>query len=276
MNVNSSQEMKMTRSNMFKGWFAAMVTVVLVAATTGTGATAQRGSSRGVTSVVLVHGAWADGSSWSKVIPLLEERGLHVVAVQLPLTSLADDAATVKRALALEDGLVLLVAHSYGGVVITQAGDDPKVAGLVYVAAFAPQEGQSAFDLANANPTPLLPELRQDPFGFLKITPTGIRKDFAQDLTDSEQALLAAVQSPTAGGASLSAPVSTAAWRNKPTWFVIAAHDRVVSPTLQAAEAQQMNATSITLSSSHVAMLSHPNTVASFIRRAARDLPWGP
>jgi pimeloyl-ACP methyl ester carboxylesterase len=207
-----------------------------------------------------------------EVIPLLDAKGLHVVAVQLPLTSLAEDVATVNRALALEDGPVLLVAHSYGGVVITQAGTDPKVVGLVYVAAIAPQEGLSAFDLANAYPTPALQELRVDQFGFLKLTPKGIREDFAQDLPDYEQTVLTATQGPTAGGASLSAPVSAAAWRNKLCWFVIAAHDRVVSPTLQAAEAQQMNATSITLSSSHVAMLSQPYVVASFIRRAARDV----
>jgi pimeloyl-ACP methyl ester carboxylesterase len=248
------------------------VAAALLLATTATGATDQKKQSRGVTSIVLVHGAWADGSSWSKVIPLLEAKGLHVVAVQLPLSSLADDVATVNRALALEDGPVLLVAHSYGGVVITQAGNDPKVAGLVYVAAIAPQEGQSAFDLANVYPTPALQELRVDQFGFLKLTPTGIREDFAQDLSDYEQTVLTSTQGPTAGGASLSAPVSAAAWRNKPSWFVIAAHDRVVSPTLQAVEAQQMNATTITLSSSHVAMLSQPYVVASVIRRAARDL----
>jgi len=262
----------MTRSDTFRGLSAAVVTVSLLVATVPTGATEQRSPNRGVTNIVLVHGAWADGSSWSKVIPLLEAKGLHVVAVQLPLTSLADDVAAVNRALALEDGPVLLVAHSYGGVVITQAGNDPKVAGLVYVAAIAPQEGQSAFDLANAYPTPALQELRVDQFGFLKLTPTGIREDFAQDLSDYEQTVLTATQGPTAGGASLSAPVSAAAWRNKPSWFVIAAHDRVVSPTLQAVEAQQMNATTITLSSSHVAMLSQPYVVASFIRRAARDL----
>jgi pimeloyl-ACP methyl ester carboxylesterase len=222
---------------------------------------------------VLVHGAWADGSSWSRVIPLLESKGLHVVAVQLPLTSLADDIATVQRAVAREDGSVLLVAHSYGGVAMTEAGNDPKVAGLVYVAAFAPQEGQSAFDLANAYPTPILPELQLDQFGFLKITPAGIRRAFAQDLSDSEQRVLIAAQSPTALVASLSAPVSAAAWRNKPCWFVIAARDRVVAPALQAIEAQQMNATSITLAASHVAMLSQPYVGASFIRRAARNVP---
>ena len=262
----------MTRSNTFKGLSAAAVAVALLVATAATGAAVQKKQGNGVTNVLLVHGAWADGSSWSKVIPLLEAKGLQVVAVQIPLTSLADDVATVQRALALEDGPVLLVAHSYGGVVITQAGNDPKVAGLVYVAAFAPAEGQSAFDLANANPTPVLQELRQDQFGFLKITPTGIREDFAQDLSKSEQTVLTAVQIPTAGGAALSAPVSTAAWRNKPCWFVIAANDRVISPTLQATLAQQMNAASITLPSSHVAMLSQPYAVASFIRRAAREV----
>jgi len=263
----------MTRPHRFSGLSTAVVAVALLVATVATGAREQKNPPPGVTNIVLVHGAWADGSSWSKVIPLLEAKGLHVAAVQLPLTSLADDVAAVNRALALEDGPVLLVAHSYGGVVITQAGNDPKVAGLVYVAAIAPQEGQSAFDLANAYPTPALQELRVDQFGFLKLTPTGIREDFAQDLSDHEQAVLSATQGPTAGGASLSAPVSVAAWRQRRCWFVIAAHDRVVSPALQAVEAQLMNATSVTLSSSHVAMLSQPYVVASFIRRAARDVP---
>jgi pimeloyl-ACP methyl ester carboxylesterase len=261
----------MTLSNTFRGLAAAVLTVALLLATTATSAAKPEKQNRGVTNIVLVHGAWADGSSWSKVIPLLAAKGFHVVAVQLPHTTLADNVATVRRAIALVDGPLLLVAHSFGGVVITEAGNDPKVAGLVYVAAQAPMEGQSAFDLANAYPTPILPELRLDQFGFLKITPTGIREAFAPDLSDSEQAVLTATQTPTAL-AALSAPVSTAAWRNKPCWFVIAAHDRVVAPALQAIEAQQMNATTITLSSSHVAMLSRPYVVASFIRRAAREL----
>jgi pimeloyl-ACP methyl ester carboxylesterase len=261
--------MKMTRSNTLKGLWSVVVAAALLFAITARDATAQERQSRGVTNVVLVHGAWADGSSWSKVIPLLEGKGLHVVAVQLPLTSLADDVTTVQRAIALVDGPILLVAHSYGGVVITEAGNDPKVAGLVYVAAFAPQEGQSAFELASANPTPVLQQLTQDAYGFLKITPKGIWEDFAQDLSDTEKTVLTATQSPTAG-ASLSAAVSTAAWRNKPCWYVIAANDRVIAPTLQVTFSQQMNATSITVSSSHVAMLSKPYAVASFIRRAAR------
>jgi pimeloyl-ACP methyl ester carboxylesterase len=250
---------------------AALVAATLLVTATVTGATAPQRPRRGVTNIVLVHGAWADGSSWSKVIPLLEARNLHVDAVQLPLTSQADDVAAVQRAMARVDGRLLLVAHSYGGAVMTEAGNDPKVAGLVYVAAFAPAEGESPFDLATAYPTPVLQQLQPDDFGFLKLTPTGIREDFAQDLSDSEQAVLAATQGPTAV-AALSAAITTPAWRNKPSWFVIAAHDRVVSPALQAMFAERMNATAITLSSSHVAMLSQPYVVASVIRRAARSL----
>src|SRR3984893_11765747 len=141
--------------------------------------------------VILVHGAWANGASWSKVIPVLVGRGLRVTAVALPLTSLKDDVATVERAIALENGPTILVGHSYGGIVITEAGTDPKVVGLVYVAAFAPDFGQSVGSLgASVAPAPLNAELRPDAFGFLKLTETGIRKDFAQDLDSGEQTLL--------------------------------------------------------------------------------------
>jgi pimeloyl-ACP methyl ester carboxylesterase len=204
----------MTRSHTFRDLSTAVVAVALLVAATATGsATEQQKQSRGVSNIVLVHGAWADGSSWSKVIPLLEAKGLHVDAVQLPLTSQADDVATVQRAIARVDGRLLLVAHSYGGAVMTQAGNDPKVAGLVYVAAFAPAEGESPFDLAVADPTPALQQLQQDQFGFLKLTSTGIHEDFAQDLSESEQTVLAATQGPTSI-ASLSAAVTTPAWRN--------------------------------------------------------------
>jgi pimeloyl-ACP methyl ester carboxylesterase len=261
----------MARENRLRTLGFAVVAVALFVAATATGVAKEQQQNRGVTNIVLVHGAWADGSSWSKVIPLLAAKGLHVVSVQLPLTSQADDVAAVQRAIARVDGPLLLVAHSYGGAVMTQAGNDPKVAGLVYVAAFAPAEGQSPFDLAIANPTPALQQLQPDNFGFLKLTSTGIRQDFAQDLSEDEQTVLAATQGPTAV-AALSAAISTPAWRNKPCWFVIAAYDRVVAPALQAMFAEQMNATSITLSSSHVAMLSQPHVVASFIRKAARDV----
>ena len=254
-----------------RGLAAGVVMVALLVAATAASAAEPTKQDRGVTNIVLVHGAWADGSSWSKVIPLLEAKGLHVDAVQLPLTSQTNDVASVRRAIARVDGPVLLVAHSYGGAVITEAGNDPKVAGLVYVAAFAPAEGESPLVLTLTSQPPFLQHVQPDQFEFLKLTPAGIREDFAPDLPDSEQTVLGATQGPTSL-ASLGAPISTPAWRNKPSWFVIAAHDRVVLPTLQSMFAERMNATSITISSSHVAMLSQPYVVASFIRKAARDL----
>jgi len=260
----------MARSNTFRGLLAASVSVALLVVTAA-GDAAQEKHTRGVTNIVLVHGAWADGSSWAKVIPLLESKGLHVVAVQLPLTSQADDVAALQRAIARVDGRLLLVAHSYGGAVITQAGNDPNVAGLVYVAAFAPAEGESPLALTIGNPPPFLQHLQQDQFEFLKLTSTGIREDFAPDLSDSEQSVLAATQGPTSLVA-LGGTISTPAWRTRPSWFVIAAHDRVVLPTLQAMFAERMNATAITLPSSHVAMLSQPFVVASVIRKAAREV----
>ena len=231
-------------------------------------ALAQSNECHGVTNVVLVHGAWADGSSWSKVIPLLQAEGLHVTAVQLPLTSLADDTATVKRAIALQDGPFLLVGHSYGGSVITEAGNDPKVAGLIYVAAFAPDNEQSTLDQIKANPTPIGTELRPDASGFIKLSDKGAFEDLAADLTETEKKILDATQGPTAG-AAFGASISSPAWRNKPTWFVIASQDRVISPKLEEAEAQEMKAKSITLPSGHLVMLSHPVQVANFIERAA-------
>src|ERR1700678_4395049 len=218
--------------------------------------------------VILVHGAWANGASWSKVIPLLEAKGLHVVAVELPLTSLEDDVATVKRAIALEDGPVLLVGHSYGGVVITEAGTDPKVAGLVYVSAVAPDRGESAFGLITSVPTPIGSELRPDKSGFLKLTSKGIAEDFAQDLSAKEIEVLTATQVPTSV-AAMKGEVTIPAWKSKPSWYMIAANDRAISPDLEAAQAKKIGATTITVPSSHVIMLAQPSKVAGVIFDAA-------
>lgn len=237
---------------------------LLAATGSFTTASAQTSATQLAKNVLLVHGAWADGL----VIPRLTAAGLNVVAVQIPMTSLADDVAATQRAIALVDGPVLLVGHSYGGAVITEAGNDPKVVGLVFVAAFAPDKGESSLSLATANPTPGGGEIRPDANGFLKLTPTGIRHDFAQDLSKNDKTILIATQVPTAG-AALGAPATNPAWRNKPTWFVIAANDRTVSPQLEAMEAARMKATTITVSTSHVAMLADPDRVADFIMVAA-------
>ena len=229
---------------------------------------AQANSPQGTKNIVLVHGAWADGSSWSKLIPLLEAKGLRVVAVQIPLTSFADDVAATQRAIALEDGPVLLVGHSYGGAVITEAGNDPKVAGLVYVSAVAPDNGESAFGLITSVPTPIGSELRPDNSGFLKLTPKGIAEDFAQDLSAKEIEVLIATQVPVSV-AAMKGEVTIPAWKSKPSWYIIAANDRAISPDLEAAQAKKIGATTTTVPSSHVIMLAQPSKVAGVIFDAA-------
>ena len=227
----------------------------------------------GVRNVVLVHGAFADGSSWAKVIPLLEKAGLNAVAVQNPLTSFADDLAATKRAIALQDGPVILVGHSWGGVVITDAGADPKVAGLVYVAAFAPDVGEVVGDLGKGFPPPPgLAELRPDGEGYLRLTTKGVMESFAPDLPLAQRRLIAATQGAT-NGAVFEAKVANAAWKTKPTWYVVAAKDRMIQPDLERKFAKTMNAKTITLPSSHVVMLSHPAEVAKLIIEAARTAP---
>jgi pimeloyl-ACP methyl ester carboxylesterase len=222
-----------------------------------------------VKNIVLVHGAWANGSSWSKVIPLLQAKGLHVVAVHNPLTSIADDVAATNRVLNAQDGPVVLVGHSYGGAIITGAGNHPKVVGLVYVAAFAPDEGETLTSLAGNFPTPpLFSELQPLDDGFLLLTPKGMREDFAQDLSTEEQELMIVTQAATQG-AVLSTTITTAAWHSKPSWFVVASNDRAIAPEQEIYTARRMNAKTVTVPSSHVAMLSHPQDVAALVIEAA-------
>lgn len=219
--------------------------------------------------VILVHGAWGDGSSWSKIIPILTAKGLHVTAVQLPLTSLADDAAAVRRAIALEDGPVVLAGHSYGGAVITEAGADPKVSALVYVAAFAPDNGQSAGSLAaSVAPAPMASEAKPDAQGFLKLTHAGVYDDFAQDASPAEKLLLFSAQAPT-NVKSLGGTISNAAWRTKSSWYIVASQDRAIQPSLEATMAKTIKARTTTVAGSHMIMLSHAPDVAAVISQAA-------
>lgn len=227
----------------------------------------------GVQNILLVHGAWADGASWTNLIASLHADGYNVSAVQLPLTSLADDVAVVQRALARETGKTLLVGHSYGGVVITQAGLDPKVAGLVYVSAFAPDAGESALSLNGTVPaTPISADFVPDAAGFLKISDAGISADFAQDLSPANQVTIAATQGPISAPNALGATVSSVAWKQLPTWFVIASNDRVISPALEATMATRMKATTLTLQSGHLSMISHTPEVTAFVEQAASSL----
>jgi pimeloyl-ACP methyl ester carboxylesterase len=222
-----------------------------------------------ISNVVLVHGAWADGSSWAKVIPLLAAEGATVTAVQLPLTSFEADVAAVRRAIALAEGEVVLVGHSYAGAVIGEAGNDPKVARLVYVDAFAPDAGESAGSLfAQFESAPLGAEIRPDADGFLSLSRTGISTLFAQDLSDDEKAVLLATQGPI-DGAALGGTLTQAAWKTRPTFYLIGDEDQAILRVEQERMARRMNATVAHVGSSHVPMLSHPDVVARFILQAA-------
>lgn len=221
-----------------------------------------------VKNIVLVHGAFADGSSWARVIPILQAKGYHVTAVQNPLTSFADDVAATQRALALQDGPTILVGHSWAGVVITEAGMDPKVAGLVYVAAFAPDQGETVGELGKAYPAP--PALAApivDKQGFLTLGSDAFEK-FGSDLPRSEARVAAATQGPISA-AAFGAQVSGVAWKAKPTWYIVSALDQAIAPDEERFFAKRMKATTTELKASHVSMLSQPKAVAAVIMDAA-------
>jgi pimeloyl-ACP methyl ester carboxylesterase len=229
-----------------------------------------------VKNIVLVHGAWADGSSWSKLIPLLQAKGLNAVAVQNPLSSIVDDVASTNRIINMQDGPVLLVGHSYGGAVITEAGNNAKVAGLVYVAAFAPDVGETLGGMGQKYPTPPgLGTIRPIEDGYLMLTRKGVVENFGQDLAPELQSLVFATQGATQS-AVLGTPIKTAAWHTKPSWFVVAANDRMIAPDQEKDTAQRMGAKTLTLATSHLAMLSQPEKVANFVIEAAAALDASP
>lgn len=222
--------------------------------------------------IVLVHGAFADATSWSKVIPILQKQGFIVIAVQNPTTSLADDVAAVNRALESVEGKVVLAGHSWGGVVITEAGTHEKVGALVYVSAFAPSIGQSINDLFADYPQPeWFGAVSADSGGFLKISNEGIGKYFAQDLSDEEKSLVATVQTPFALSANAE-KVTVNSWSEKASWFVVSANDRIIYPELERKMAEKLGAKVTEVSASHLSMLAKPEEVAAVITEAAESL----
>ena len=223
------------------------------------------------TTIVLVHGAFADGSSWDKVIPLLQAKGMNVVAVQNPLTSLADDVAATKRVIAAQKGPVVLVGHSWAGTVITEAGNDDRVKALVYVAAFSPGDGQATSDLAKEYPAPPgLAHPQVDASGFLTLSAADLAQYFAPDVPKADTNLMTVTQGPVRA-ANFDEKVTTAAWKSKPTWAIVTEDDQMINPKLLADGARTINAHVKAIKASHAVMLSHPREVAAVILEAAQS-----
>ncbi len=220
-----------------------------------------------VRNVVLVHGAYADGSSWSAVIPLLQQAGLNVTAVQNPLMSLEDDCNYTRRALALQDGPTVLVAHSYGGEIVTETGVDPKVTALVYCAARGPDANEDYTALAKKFPAPPASAGVVHANGFARLSEEAFLRDFAGDLDPAKARALYAVQAPVSD-TLFAAKVTQAAWREKPSFYAVSSNDRTINPDLQRFMAKRMKAETIEIPASHLAIVSHPDEIAGLILKA--------
>ena len=219
--------------------------------------------------VVLVHGAFVDGSIWRNVIPRLEANGLRVVAVQNPLTSLTADVAATRRVLDMQTGPVVLVGNSWGGVVITEAGQHERVKALVYVAAFAPDVGQSITSLSKGYPAPSgFSHLVADKEGFLTLSLEGVQKHLAQFVPAAETKLMAATQVPVRG-LNFDETVTVAPWKTKPSWYFVSEQDNMISPALQRAMAENISAKTVSLPADHTPHVSRPDDVANLILAAA-------
>ncbi len=219
--------------------------------------------------VVLVHGAWADGSSWQAVVRLLEERGLNVIAAPMPLTSLSDDAAALRRAIARTRGPVIVAGHAYAGAVIATANDE-RVKALVYVAALAPDEGETVAQVFYRDEThPQAPQLTPDADGFIWMPDEGFANAFAQNASAEQIVLCKAVQRPISIK-SIQEPAPAPAWKSKPTWYLIAEQDRMINPKTQHFMAERMKATARSLQVDHTPLLTAPDKVVDVILEAVQ------
>ena len=220
--------------------------------------------------VILVHGAWADGSCWSGVIERLQADGYHVTAPQFPLTALADDVARLRHVLDLQDGPAIVAGHSYGGQIITALGADaPNVAGLVYIAAFGIDEGESLGALLGQGPPPpAIEHLFTDPQGFIWLPEDDFVKHFASGVDPVRARVLHAVQQPLAGS-SFTDVMGTPSWKSRPSWYLVAAGDQAIPPDAERLFASRMGATTVEVDAGHLAMVSHPGETAQLITAAA-------
>jgi pimeloyl-ACP methyl ester carboxylesterase len=223
-------------------------------------------------SIVLVHGGFVDGSGWQRVYNILKKDGYEVTAVQNPTVSLADDVAVTRRAIANQSHPVILVGHSYGGVVITEAGNDPKVAALVYIAAFAPDKGESVNSLiANPPPGAPVPPILPPKDGFLALDRSKFAASFAADVAPAEAAFMADSQVPW-GVDALSGAVTTPAWRIKPSWYLVTTEDHMIPPDAQRAMSKRAGAKVVEAKGSHAIYVSQPEVVAKMIEQAASSI----
>jgi len=231
-----------------------------------------RAQSAPVKNIVLVHGAWADGSGWKGVYDILIRDGYKVSMVQEPETSFSDDVAATKRILALQDGPCILVAHSYGGAVITEAGNDPSVVGLVYIAAHMPDAGEKESEDGKRFPSDLAKStaIKKTPDGFTYIDPAQFHELFAADLPAEQAAFMAGSQVMNFAD-NFSATITTAAWRTKPSWMLVAGSDRTINPELERWYAARAKSHKVEVAgASHVVYISHPKEVAALIEEAAK------
>jgi len=230
----------------------------------------EKGEHKGM-NIVLVHGAWADGSSWSSVIERLQADGYNVTAPQFPLTALANDVARLRQVLALQNGPTIVAGHSYGGQVMTALGSDaPNVAGLVYIAAFGLDEGESLGALLSQGPvTPALAHLSIDKQGFGWLAEDDFVHHFAADVDPVKAKVMYAVQQALAASAFQDV-MGVPAWKSLPTWYMVAADDQAIPPDAERQFARRMGATTVEVPSSHVAMVSHPDDVVKLIETAAQ------
>jgi pimeloyl-ACP methyl ester carboxylesterase len=271
MNQSKAFALKSWRSFLRTVIFAAAILAVLF---TSAGAQAQANIKRKtpVRNIVLVHGAWADGSSWSSVIAILQKAGYNVTAPQFPLTTLEANVARLRQVLAVQDGPTIVAGHSFGGQIITALGTDaPNVVGLVYIAAFGLDEGENIGALLSQGPpTPALAHLRVDAQGFAWIPQPDYVNYFAADVKPAQANVMYAVQQPISLGA-LAETMGAPAWKTLPSWYMVATEDQAIPPDALRFFAQRMGATTVELKSSHVALVSHPKEVAKLIIQATRS-----